>query len=586
VEIVKLSRLVPSRPATRILAASVVASATAVSASAVLAQTGGAGQPGGQTENALPGWTAISRGEGTQVEFAATRTSRVLRVDSRADGFAGITRLLRDKTQVSVKALINLKKDGLKPGASRPIFIVGGDRGHSQQAGIIRSRTGLRWATWRITPAGKRVDVAISRKSRVHKGIWQTVTYTSNWNGRARSALSTGAEPITGSPASRLAGVRANRVTLALGKASKAGGKSVLLIRRAGLKTRAARSAGGTGAGPAAPPPEAKLSHELEPYAPTFAFNERIPAGTATDPRSPGIISQLAENVSAAKIAMFSGGEVPPVYVAKPSDPFYSVSVGGKQTRFRVPPGVQAGGGSDSPLVILDPSHPDHGRHTELRLWRASVGSGSLSAQGAGLFHYNNDGAVLNPNGSPSHSIPFTGAGTGSGLSILAGLIRPDEVRLGRINHALRFAYSASDFTNSYRAPAVKTDQPNGTSTRNPATAMDMGMRFQLDPSVNCATRTVGGRSDSSLETRYLRIICKALQDYGMIVMDGTGDRLLAFQMEDEATADWPSIIGTQHNGGWGWLLRDQTSPADGVSRDASSGIPWNRMRVLARSDF
>ena len=83
-----------------------------------------------------------------------------------------------------------------------------------------------------------------------------------------------------------------------------------------------------------------------------------------------------------------------------------------------------------------------------------------------------------------------------------------------------------------------------------------------------------------------MRIICKALQDYGMIVMDGTGDRLLAFQMEDDTTADWPSLIGTQHNGGWGYLLRDETSPADGASRDASSGIPWNRMRVLARSDF
>ena len=583
----KWNRLVPSRPATRILAAGLVASTAAVSASAVLAQTGGAGDPGGQAENSLPGWTSISRGEGTQVEFEATRTSRVLRVNSGPDGFAGITRLLRAKTQVSVKAFVNLKKDGLKPGASRPIFIVGGDRGHSQQAGIIRSRTGLRWGTWRITPDGDRVNVAISRKSRVHKGIWQTVTYTSNWNGRARSALSTGTEPITGSPASKLAGVRANRVTLALGKASKEGGRSVLLVRRAAVRSRAASGAGaGAGTGPAAPPPEAKLSHELEPYAPTFAFNERIPAGAPSDPRSPGIISQLAENVSAAKIAMFSGGEVPPVYVAKPSDPFYSVTVGGRQTRFRVPPGVQAGGGSDSPLVILDPSHPDYGRHTELRLWRASVGSGTLSAQGAGLFHYNNDGAVLNPNGSPSHSIPFSGFGTGSGLSILAGLIRPDEVRLGRINHALRFAYSASDFTNSYRAPAIKTDQPNGTSTRNAATAMDMGMRFQLDPSVNCATRTAGGRSASSLETRYVRIICKALQDYGMIVMDGTGDRLLAFQMEDDTTADWPSLIGTQHNGGWGYLLRDETSPADGASRDASSGIPWNRMRVLARSDF
>ena len=74
--------------------------------------------------------------------FAATRTSRVLRIDSGGAGFAGITRLLRAKTQVAVKAHVNLKRDGLKPGASRPIVWVGGDGGHSQQAGVIRTAAG------------------------------------------------------------------------------------------------------------------------------------------------------------------------------------------------------------------------------------------------------------------------------------------------------------------------------------------------------------------------------------------------------------------------------------------------------------
>ena len=124
----------------------------------------------------------------------------------------------------------------------------------------------------------------MSRKTRVHKGTWQTVTFTSNWNGRARSALSTGTLPITGSPSSKLAG-GANRVTLALGRASKAAGKSVLLVRRATLTTRAARGAGSGGRNE--PEPRAgRSSPPLEPYAPTFAFNERIPAGTPSDARA------------------------------------------------------------------------------------------------------------------------------------------------------------------------------------------------------------------------------------------------------------------------------------------------------------
>ena len=166
----------------------------------------------------------------------------------------------------------------------------------------------------------------------------------------------------------------------------------------------------GPGAGTAGAPGGPKLSAELEPYAPTFAFNERIPAGTPSDARSDAIIAQLTENASQANISLSSGGEVPPVYVARPTDPFFSVSVGGRSTRFRVPAGVQAGGGFDSPLVILDPHHPDFGRQTELRLWQASVGSGSLSASGAGLFHYNNDGAILNPERHAEPQHPVRGA--------------------------------------------------------------------------------------------------------------------------------------------------------------------------------
>ena len=295
----------------------------------------------------------------------------------------------------------------------------------------------------------------------------------------------------------------------------------------------------------------------MEPYSPTFAFNETIPPNTASDPRSAAIVSQLAANASNAKVTLTSGGEVPPVYVASPTDPLLKVNVGGVSTSFRVPRNAVAGSGSDSPLVLLDPSHPQFGKDTELRLWQANVGSSSISASGAGLFHYNNDGAVLNPDGSQSVSVPFAGSGTGSGLSILAGLIRGDEVQQGEIRHALRFAYSAGDFTSNFRPPAIKSDQPKGTSTRDPASAMDMGMRLQLDPAVNCDARTVPGQAATSGQTRYLRMICHALQTYGMIAVDGTGTGGILFQAENDATANWSSIVGPTVNGSYGYILRD-----------------------------
>jgi hypothetical protein len=340
-----------------------------------------------------------------------------------------------------------------------------------------------------------------------------------------------------------------------------------------------------TVANPVTPPPSGGDPHAY-PFDPGFAFNQPIPAGVSTDARSAGIVSQIAENVRISKPFLGSQGEVPTVYVAKSTDPLYTTTVGGKTVRFRVPANAQAGSGADSPMVIQDPNHPDYGPSTELRLWQARINTSArtLSASGAGLFHYNNDGLLYN--GARSLGQPFLGQGTGSGLTITAGLIRPEEFQAGEIRHALRFTYSNRDFTNRWRAPATRTDQPNGTTTRNAGTAMDMGMRLQLDPSVDCDARTVPGQAATSGGTKMLRMICRAMQKYGMIAMDGSSDRVMLLQMENSTTANWPALIGSEVYGSYGYLVRDNTSPSDGYSRNATSGIPWSKLRVLSTSVF
>ncbi len=331
------------------------------------------------------------------------------------------------------------------------------------------------------------------------------------------------------------------------------------------------------------PPGPTPTSAEALPYDPSFAFKQPIPANPRIDPRSDAIAARIAENRTSGKTFLASQGEVPPVYTASSDSPFYSVEVGGERIRFRVPPDAKAGSGADHPLVILDPTHPDFGRDTELRLFGAEVDHDAreLRARGAGLFHYNNDGARLNPDGSRSLAVPFRGSGTGSGLSILAGLIRPEEVRAGRIDHALRFTYSSPDFTDGVRPPAVKTDQPNGTTTRDPASAIDMGTRLQLDPGVDCESRTVPGAPAKGRETQLLRMICRALQRYGMIAVDGTSKDGLILMMENSETADWPDIVGPERYESYSWIVRDEESGSDGLSRNARSGIPWDRFRVL-----
>lgn len=332
------------------------------------------------------------------------------------------------------------------------------------------------------------------------------------------------------------------------------------------------------------------------PYDPGFAVNRPIPDGVASDPCSDAIVAQLALNVSQTKVAVATHGEVPGLYTVSEDDPLYDVDAGESLSgiQFRVPPEAQSGGGSDDPITILDPLSPEFGPFTELRMWEVDIDHDAmtLTASAAGLFHYNNDGALLNPDDSPSLARPFMGWGTGSGLSYYAGLVHHAEVDQDVIPHAIRFSYSCAHSSDQFRAPATKTDQPHpicgGNINPDADFAMDMGMRLQLDPAVDCDARTTPAPdgSDGVKETRFLRMFCRALQDYGMIMLDGTGPGGLVIYMENDLTAGWIERIGLEQWDSHSYIVRDQTTPDDGFARGPSDGIPWGQLRVLETSVF
>lgn len=348
-------------------------------------------------------------------------------------------------------------------------------------------------------------------------------------------------------------------------------------------------STGGAGNACSLPP-------EVRPYDPSFALYKLIPDNPRLDPRSAAVAAQLDENTAIRKVSLATAFEVPAVYRVTASDPLYTVTspqpLNG--VKFRIPTSSLPGSGADYPVEILDPSHPTLGSYVELRLWQATIDhtNKTIGGNGGGLFYYNNDGAIQNPDGTRSSSYPFQGWGTGSGLSYLAGLLRPEEVGAGEICHALRFAYSKCHFTKTYRYPATRTDQPMCADAElGPVEGrMEMGMRLQLDPAVDCDARTVPAKNsthDVSEETRLLRMFCKALQRYGMIVLDGTTTNGLLFYAEDERTANWQSVLGTPYDfGNYSFAIRDKDTPSDGLTRTDTSGIPWHRLRVLAADAF
>ncbi|MBC8132852.1 MAG: hypothetical protein H7X95_07710 [Deltaproteobacteria bacterium] len=134
------------------------------------------------------------------------------------------------------------------------------------------------------------------------------------------------------------------------------------------------------------------------------------------------------------------------------------------------------------------------------------------------------------------------------GFGLVAGLITVDEIKAGRIEHALVIAYP--HIRSRYYTPPASSAQ--GTFAEAlPTRGILCGGRIQLDPSLDV---TALGLSASGL------VIARALQEYGAIVGDYSGAMSLYADSSPDARTYWG-----------GGVLNNNT-PAR---------IPLNRFRVL-----
>jgi hypothetical protein len=147
------------------------------------------------------------------------------------------------------------------------------------------------------------------------------------------------------------------------------------------------------------------------------------------------------------------------------------------------------------------------------------------------------------------YSDPNTWGATATSLPMLGGLIRLDELRAGRIDHALALALPeirAGQFT----APARRTD---GDAARQ--TAIPMGARFRLDPALDL---------DALDLPPVTRAIARAAQRYGMIVRDRAGAVVLYGQDPTPTGSDpYPELYG-------------ERSPSELLA-----AFPWDRLELV-----
>jgi len=295
--------------------------------------------------------------------------------------------------------------------------------------------------------------------------------------------------------------------------------------RRAAVRTRAhlrtvlaavllLGAAGGTagGAASAATPDGAGTPSRSGPtngFSPRGPWNTRLPRTVPLAPDSAAVVANLVQD-KAENYGSWA------VNTDEYSAPIYSVARSTPRTRWTfsdclgkpelapviagsldavpTPPDLIASKGTDASVAIYQPS-----TDTYWDFWRAEKdAAGHWSAcWGGKIEHYSrNPGNFANPLGATATGLPF-GAFT----------VRIDELRRGRIDHALNLV-TVRTKAGCHSWPATR-DDGNTEGAHLPCE----GQRFRLDPTFDVSTLT----------SPVARTMARAMQEYGLILTDKGG---------------------------------------------------------------
>ena len=201
-----------------------------------------------------------------------------------------------------------------------------------------------------------------------------------------------------------------------------------------------------------------------------------------------------------------------------------------------IPPDARPAGGGDRHLVVYQPA-----TDTLWEFW--------LAQRQADGWHARYGGRMAGVSTSPGYFASRFGA-TATSLPLLGGLITINELRRGRIDHALALGIPNTT-ANAFTWPAQRGDG----RTTGPGTLPE-GTHLRIDPSVDLSKL---GLSPSGLA------IARAAQRYGIVIRDTSG--AVTFYAEDPVAAGgdpyWPIWHGAYPNN----LLR---------------GFPWQSLQVVA----
>jgi hypothetical protein len=262
----------------------------------------------------------------------------------------------------------------------------------------------------------------------------------------------------------------------------------------------------------------------LRPYSAGSPWNTPIGPRPRYDSNSERLIATIGEARNGGVLTSDPDQYSYPVYFADAQTPLLPVRCEryrcgvlgwGRLTRVDVienvpiPPLMRPSTGSDGQVIIIDEV-----LGVEYNLWQVQRTEQGWTASNDSVYSIFGDGA------------PAEYGSRGAGVPYYAGLIRPWEIRQGRIEHAIAFGYP-TPARDRCVYPASKTDGRSDLPY-----AIPEGARLQLDPSL-----TEEDFDRMGLD-RTGKIIARALQEYGMILIDISGrPKIIAENLDDNPLA-------------------------------------------------
>jgi hypothetical protein len=244
------------------------------------------------------------------------------------------------------------------------------------------------------------------------------------------------------------------------------------------------------------------------PYADTSPFNQEIPSGARVDANSARVVARLLGFGPLQHLTAGDAGTARdygrPAYFNHPGDPVFSVHCTLHQStcaiegmKVAIPDAARVPGGTDGHLTVVDQASG-----WEYDFWRVQskpAGGGQIVISWGGRTRIDGDGL-----GSGAVAARF---GT------LAGLLRPEELEAGTINHAL--AISVHCDSGGFVYPASQISDSCASLGLPDADAPALGTRFQL--------AMTPAQIDALDVPAYRKTVLRAMARYGMYVADTGG---------------------------------------------------------------